>query len=132
MRTPSEHKQVLEEDQLLYLLPFPDKLRRPTLDSALFRNRFVAALSEEILVPYASPDSKTFELCRLLISWRKAIYMLADEANALIDSGAQLIDARSITSEWDWGRLGLPTCRRCDSLGQGQVTPRHLGIVSTK
>jgi predicted Rossmann fold nucleotide-binding protein DprA/Smf involved in DNA uptake len=93
MRIPSEHKSALEEDRLLYLSPFSDKLRRPTVDSALLRNRFVAVLAEQILVPYAGPNSKTFDLCRVLISWKKPIYTLSNETNAaLVDLGAQLID----------------------------------------
>jgi hypothetical protein len=72
--------------------PFPDKLRRPTVDTALVRNHFVAALAETILVPYAAPSSKTFELCRLLVSWKKQIYTLANHANTpLIDLGCQSI-----------------------------------------
>jgi predicted Rossmann fold nucleotide-binding protein DprA/Smf involved in DNA uptake len=100
MQIPSEHKPALKEDRLLYLSPFSDKLRRPTVDSALLRNRFVAALAEQILVPYASPDSKTFGLCRTLISWKKPVYTLANEANtALINLGAQRMDVRSIQRE---------------------------------
>lgn len=97
MRIRSEHKLALEEGRLLYLSPFPDKLRRPTIDTALLRNRLVAALAERILVPYAAPNSKTFELCRQLISWGKSVSALANDANAaLIELGAQLVDAQSI------------------------------------
>ena len=99
MRIPSEHKAALEEGRLLYLSPFSDKLRRATVDTAQFRNRFVAAMAEHILAPYASPQSKTFELCRELKSWGKPLYMLSNDGNAaLIDLGAQLIDDRFILS----------------------------------
>ncbi len=95
MRIPSEHKTALEKGRLLYLSPFSEKARRPTVDIAFKRNQFLGALAERIFVPYASPSSKTFELCRLLISWRKSVYTLANEANAaLIDLGAQSIDAQ--------------------------------------
>jgi len=100
MRIPSVHKLALEEDRLLCLSSFSNKLRRPTVDSALLRNHFVSAIAEQILVPYAAPNSKTFDLCRVLISWKKPIYTLSNETNAaLIDSGAQLMDARSIWHE---------------------------------
>ena len=99
MRISSEHKTALEEGRLLYLSPFSDKLRRATVDAAQFRNRFVAALAEKIVVPYAAPESKTFELCRLLKSWGRSLYTLANDGNAaLIDLGAQLIDDRFILS----------------------------------
>lgn len=92
MRIPAEHKTALKEGRLLYLSPFPDKLRRATVDTAIIRNRFVATLAETILVPYAAPSSKTFELCRLLVSWKKQIYTLANHANTpLIDLGCQSI-----------------------------------------
>jgi predicted Rossmann fold nucleotide-binding protein DprA/Smf involved in DNA uptake len=100
MRIPSEHKQVLEESRLLYVSPFSDKLRRATVETALFRNRFVAALAEQIIVPHAAPDSKTFELCRLLISWGRPVHTLVNEANAaLVKLGAQLVDVQSIRHE---------------------------------
>jgi len=83
-----------KRSRLLSLSTFSDKLRRATVDTALFRNRFVAALAENIFVPYASSNSKTFELYRILISWKKPIYTLPNETNAaLVDLGAQLIDS---------------------------------------
>jgi predicted Rossmann fold nucleotide-binding protein DprA/Smf involved in DNA uptake len=76
----------------LYLSQFSDKLHRPTVETALIRNRFMAALADKILVPYAAPGSKTLELCRLLLSWNKSVYTLANHANApLIDLGASSI-----------------------------------------
>ena len=93
MRIPSEHKEALRGGRLLYLSPFSDKLRRATVDTALFRNRFVAALAEQIVVPDAAPNGKTFGLCRHLISWKKPIYTLSNEVNRdLTALGAQLID----------------------------------------
>jgi predicted Rossmann fold nucleotide-binding protein DprA/Smf involved in DNA uptake len=100
MRLPAEHKAALQGGRLLYLSPFPDKLRRATIDTAQLRNRFVAAIAERILVPYAAPHSKTFELCRLLISRGKFLYTLSDETNgALHGVGVQLIDENFFTSK---------------------------------
>lgn len=108
MRIPSEHKQALKEDRLLYLSPFSDKLRRPTVDSALLRNRFVAALAEQILVPYASPNSKTVDLCRQVKLWGKSMYTLVNDGNAaLIDPGAQLTDDRFILSRREVDKVRL-------------------------
>jgi len=107
MRIPVDHQSALENGRLLYLSPFPNKFRRPTVEAALFRNRFVAALAERILVPYAAPDSKTFELCRLLISWKKPIYTLPNEKNAaLLNLGAQLIEENLLTSKRDSEKAG--------------------------
>jgi predicted Rossmann fold nucleotide-binding protein DprA/Smf involved in DNA uptake len=107
MRVPVQHRSALEKGRLLYLSPFPDKLRRPTVETALIRNRFVAALADKILVPYAAPDSKTFELCRLLISWKKPIYTLPNEKNAaFLNLGAQLIEENLLTSKRDSEKAG--------------------------
>lgn len=96
MRIPSEHKQALEEGRLLYLSPFSEKLRRPILDAAQFRNRFVAALAERIIVPHASPNSKTLELCQLLISWGKPLTTLPNKASgALLKLGARPLEGTS-------------------------------------
>lgn len=96
MRIPSEHKQVLEQGRLLYVSPFSDKLRSPTVETALIRNRFVAALVEQIIVPYAGPNGKTFELCRLLISWGKPLTTLPNKASgALLKLGARPLEGTS-------------------------------------
>ncbi len=63
MRIPAEHKTTMEEGRLLYRSSFPDKLRRATVETALFRNRFVAALAERIVVPYAAFSSRGGEPC---------------------------------------------------------------------
>lgn len=96
MSISSEHKAALEEGRLLYVSPFSDKLRRPTVETALIRNRFVAALAEQIIVPYAGPNSKTFELCRLLISWGKPLTTLPNKASgALLKLGARPLEGTS-------------------------------------
>lgn len=97
MRLPAEHKVAVQAGRLLYFSPFSDKLHHATVETALFRNRFVAALAERIVIPYAAPNSKTFDLCRLLISWGKPIHTLTNQANAaLMDLGAHVVDTRSI------------------------------------
>lgn len=96
MRISSEHKAALEEGWLLYLSPFSEKVRRATVDAAQFRNRFVAALAEHIVVPYAAPGSKTFELCQILISWGKPLSTLPNKANgALLKLGARPLEGTS-------------------------------------
>ena len=51
------------QNRLLLLSPFSDKQRRATAHTSLYRNQFVAALADRVVVPYAAPSSKTFELC---------------------------------------------------------------------
>lgn len=97
MRLPAEHKLALQEGRLLYLSTFPEKLRRPTVDTALARNRFVAALAKNLIVPYAAHNSKTFDLCRLVVEWKKPIYTFAHDAGTLLlNLGAQPVDALAL------------------------------------
>jgi hypothetical protein len=97
MRIPSEHKPALEKGRLLYLSLFSDKFRRATVDAAQLRNRFVAALAEHIVVPYAAPTGKTFQLCRHLMSWGKPLYTLGNETNAgLLKMGGRLLDVSTL------------------------------------
>ena len=103
MRIPSELKKPLEEGRLLFLSPFPEKERRVTKKNAAHRNRFVAALADKVFVPHAEPSSKTEQLCREIISWKKPLYTLDDRTNAnLIRMGAVPIgpqDVRMLTPE---------------------------------
>ena len=96
MRLPKEYKTPLEQNRLLLLSPFADRQRRATVRTSLFRNQFVAALSDRIVVPYAAPSSKTFELCRDLVSCGKPLFTLTHEANAnLVSLGARPLDISS-------------------------------------
>ena len=94
MRLPREYKTPLNQDRLLLLSPFTDKQRRATVRTALYRNQFVAALADRMFVPFAAPASKTFELCRLLVSWGKPLYTFVNADNAgLLKLGAEPLDA---------------------------------------
>lgn len=99
MKLPKEYKDPLDQGRLLLLSPFSEKHRRPTMETAMYRNHFVAALADRIFVPYAAPSSKTFEFCRALVSWQKPLYTLASEANAeLVALGAQPLENLSTVS----------------------------------
>ena len=97
MRIPTELKEPLEEGRLLFLSPFPEKERRVTKKNAVYRNRFVAALSDKVFVPHASPGGKVETLCREMISWNKPLYTLDDPSNAnLIEMGAAPIRPKDV------------------------------------
>ena len=81
MRIQREYRQPLDEGRLLLLSPFPEKVRRPTADTALFRNRLVAALAEKILIAYADPGSKTEAFANELLGWEKVLYTFDDPNN---------------------------------------------------
>lgn len=90
MRIKREWIQSLQKGRLLFLSPFHENQRRPTVKSSYYRNRFVAALTTVVFVAYASPSSKTETFCREILSWKKPIYTFDNDYNKnLIEMGAQ-------------------------------------------
>jgi len=90
MRIPPEFRQPLADGRLLLLSPFAKTVRRGDERTALYRNRFVAALADRIFVAYADPQGKTAAFCRELLAWNKPLYTLPSPANAeLIALGAK-------------------------------------------
>jgi predicted Rossmann fold nucleotide-binding protein DprA/Smf involved in DNA uptake len=97
MRLREEYKQPLADGRLLILSPFEEKPSRPTVQTALYRNRVVAALAERIFVAYAEPQGKTEQFCRDLLAWGKPLFTLESDANAnLIALGAKAIRSDSL------------------------------------
>ena len=50
----SEYRPALESGRLLLISPFPEKVRRPTAETAAQRNRMAAALADlprQIMLP---------------------------------------------------------------------------------
>jgi len=96
MRLPKEYNTPLDHNRLLLLSPFADSQRRATVHTSLFRNQFVTALADQVLVTYAAPSSKTFELCRNIVSCGKPLLTLTNQANAhLVSLGARPLDVSS-------------------------------------
>jgi predicted Rossmann fold nucleotide-binding protein DprA/Smf involved in DNA uptake len=88
LRIRREHSEPLESGRLLYLSFFRSHRHRSDVDMASRRNRFVGALADKILVPFAAPASKTEQLCRDLAAWGKPVLTLDDPANRnLIELG---------------------------------------------
>ncbi len=64
MRIPKNWRKSLTQGRLLVVSPFPAKCRRPTVALGMERNVFVAALADELFIPYAQPGGKVSELVR--------------------------------------------------------------------
>ncbi len=91
MRIKSEYKNPLEEGRLLFLSPFNEKQNRISSERADKRNQFVAAISDELLVPYAEPDSKTEALCKKWIEQGKTVKTFDSEyTKNLFELGAKV------------------------------------------
>jgi len=67
---------------MLVLSTFEAKHRRVNAALAEERNRFVAALADELFVAHAEPDSKTDRLCKEILALGKRLYTLHSTANA--------------------------------------------------
>lgn len=82
MRIRTEFKEPLEAGRLLFLSPFAHHRHRSDVKMTLYRNRFVAALADQIFVPYAASGSKTEQLCVDIIAWGKSLYTLSSDENS--------------------------------------------------
>jgi len=81
MRLKREYKEPMSAGRLLLMSPFGGKVRRMTADTALTRNRFVAALADEVLIAHAQPGSKTERLAQEVVGWGKQVCTLDHPAN---------------------------------------------------
>jgi predicted Rossmann fold nucleotide-binding protein DprA/Smf involved in DNA uptake len=103
MRIRTEYKKPLDEGRLLLLSFFRSHRHRSDVPMALSRNRFVAALCDEILILYAAPGSKTETFCREILPWRKPLFTLASDWNQkLVASGAKPLNSRELKN-WSYG-----------------------------
>ena len=97
IRLRGEYKQPLADGRLLFLSPFATKQRRITVENAMIRNRFVAALADTVFVAYADPGGKTEQFCREIVSWGKQLYTFEVGANAnLLELGARSIQSHGL------------------------------------
>lgn len=70
MRIPPECRAAFEAGRLLFLSPFAEQPKRVTKKSTLRRNELVAALADEVFIPYITPGGQTEDLARMLKGWR--------------------------------------------------------------
>ena len=90
MLIPVVWRRALDEGRLLILSGFPGPLRRATASQAHQRNRFAAALAEEVLIAHARPGSKLERLATDIATWEKPLYTLPHAANDhLVELGAK-------------------------------------------
>jgi predicted Rossmann fold nucleotide-binding protein DprA/Smf involved in DNA uptake len=94
MRIRSEYKKLLNDGRLLVVSPFIDKPRRPTAETSFYRNQFVVALANQILVTYAESSSKTERTCVFALECKKSLYTLDDASNSnLVKLGARPVSS---------------------------------------
>ncbi|HEX9414461.1 MAG TPA: hypothetical protein VF916_13225 [Ktedonobacterales bacterium] len=77
-------------------------------DTAQRRNRFVAALADEVLVPYAAPGGKTERFCRDLLGRGQPITTFEGQDSAsLVVLGATATALSALLARYN-GRDDLP------------------------
>ena len=81
MRIPVAWRSLLEDGRLLILSPFEAKHRRLTVELAQRRNKFVAAIADEILIVHASPGGKLESLAKEIVASDKPCYTFESEHN---------------------------------------------------
>ena len=81
MRIPAAWRSSLEDGRLLILSPFAAKQRRLTKELARQRNRFVAAMADEVFIAHASPGGKLEALAKESVTSGKPRYTFESEYN---------------------------------------------------
>lgn len=69
LRLPPPHRMALEDGRLTIVSPFSAEEKRTTLASARMRNRFVAALAEEVVFAFIAPGGSLVNLAEEVRSW---------------------------------------------------------------
>jgi predicted Rossmann fold nucleotide-binding protein DprA/Smf involved in DNA uptake len=69
LRLPAAQRKALGEGRLTIISPFPAKEKRATADLARRRNRFVAALADEVVFAFVSPGGSLSRLAEEVTAW---------------------------------------------------------------
>jgi predicted Rossmann fold nucleotide-binding protein DprA/Smf involved in DNA uptake len=97
-RLPREWRKAIDAGRLLLFSPFRQKDKRVTAQLAAERNRFVAAISDEVLFPYAAPGSKTEALALDLLKSGKPVHTFSERPGSLLAAGARVATAEILLS----------------------------------
>jgi len=100
MRIPSAWRKACVEGRLLILSPFAPKHKRISAMLAEKRNKFVSFLADQFFVPYATPGSKTEQLCLNVLSAGKQVYTFESEKESIIvRAGAMPVTVDRLVSQ---------------------------------
>jgi predicted Rossmann fold nucleotide-binding protein DprA/Smf involved in DNA uptake len=76
LRLPAMQRKALDDGRLTIVSPFPTAEKRATADLARQRNRFVAALADEVVFAYIAPGGSLSKLSEEVAAWGGAIRRL--------------------------------------------------------
>jgi predicted Rossmann fold nucleotide-binding protein DprA/Smf involved in DNA uptake len=101
MRLSPPLKAGVSAGRVLLVSPFAPQHRRTTADLAIQRNRFVADLADEVLVPHASPGGRIEQLCRALVAAGQSTLTLACAENeTLVGLGVRAVTIDDLVRRW--------------------------------
>jgi predicted Rossmann fold nucleotide-binding protein DprA/Smf involved in DNA uptake len=69
LRLPAAQKKAVAEGRLTIISPFPVGEKRVSAELATQRNGLVAALADEVVLAYVSPNGKLGRLVELIATW---------------------------------------------------------------
>lgn len=69
LRLPATQRKALDDGRLTIISPFPETEKRATANLARHRNRFVAALADEVVFAFVSPGGSLSRLAVELAGW---------------------------------------------------------------
>jgi hypothetical protein len=99
-RFPRPWRTPLAEGRLLVISPFDETQKRVSRDLAHERNRFVLALSDVLLVPFAAPGGKTEKIVREALGCQKPVWSFGvQEGEDLFALGVRATTARRMMEE---------------------------------
>ena len=86
-----------------------DNRHRSDIQMSLYRNRFVAAVADQVFIAYASPSSKTEQFCREILAWQKPVYTFGHASN----ENLMTLGARPLTPG-EVAQIGLGVDKRSE------------------
>ena len=90
LRMPASWRTAIDAGRLLLISPFDDKITTATKDRAATRNEFVAAISDVILIPHASPGGKAEVIAKRVLKRHQPLFTFDDDQNqTLLQLGAR-------------------------------------------
>jgi hypothetical protein len=96
MRIPRAWRGAAEEGRMAIVSGIEGRTRRPTRELAFRRNLLVAALSDRVLIPYATPGGGAEQVALAVAGWGKTVWTFHDEDNRkLMDAGALPLPGRA-------------------------------------
>jgi predicted Rossmann fold nucleotide-binding protein DprA/Smf involved in DNA uptake len=99
MKLSGGWRPAIEDHRLLVVSFCSSAVRRPTAETAAFRNQCVAAVAEHVLIAHASPGGKVDQLAQSLVAHGRSVLTFGCSANShLIALGARPVDALRIVS----------------------------------